>query len=223
MRFGWLISLLLLLIVGGYALWSIHRTGVPFVRTWTVEDPASRDADSVDWQHATDLRFTWGDGSGWHGYDSVKVFPNGNVVYVFRDYAGRGWAWKRAEFTVDPLTVRDLLQLLRDVDYFRLKQAYHAAIEDGTQRFVKVEISGKRKGVYCNNNFPGEILRIKSFVEERVLGQHAHEIAQAQSVEVTRETMETESFPDAANGAPNGSGAGNDEYRDHLARFHDNN
>jgi hypothetical protein len=155
-RLGWLISLLLLLIGGGYALWSIHRTGVPFVRTWTVDDPASRDADSVDWQNAPDFQFTWGDGSGWHGYDSVKMSASGKVTYVFRDSADRGWAWKRAEFTVDSLTVRDLRQLLKDVDYFRLKQAYHAAIEDGTQRFVKVEISGKRKGVYCTTTFPAK-------------------------------------------------------------------
>ena len=195
MRKSSLILILLLVPVVWYGIWSSYHTTEKFTRMWTVDDPASADARNIDWKNESDFIFTWGDGSGWEGYDTVKLRSDGTVAYVFRDHTRSSeWKWKRPQFSLEGDTVRELRDLLAAIDYFSLKQQYHAAIMDGTQRFVKVEISGKRKGVYCNNNFPIEILRIKSFVEKRILAVHSVQIALAKTTSMTRESMETEMF-----------------------------
>jgi hypothetical protein len=157
----------------------------------TEDDPASYDAAGVDFLTAQGLAFTWGDGSGWHGYDVVKVQPNGAVTYTFQP---QNATWKQAQFTIDAATQQALRQLLKDIDYWRLKKAYYSPDADGTQRFVKVEAAGKRKAVYCSNHFPAEVIRIKQFVEARIIAPNSAAVGKAVPVVVTIQNAETEDF-----------------------------
>ena len=169
----------------------------------TVDDPASADAGSVDLLSAGDFHFTMGDGSGWSGYNVVKIGADGSCQYTFfewvtdRDASGneiRKPQWKRAVFSLDAGTLADLRKLLAEVDFFRLKKEYDANVEDGTQRWVKVEASGKHKGVYCNNHFPQPFKRICRFVNNRIIAAHPAQIAAARKIELDPKDRESESF-----------------------------
>jgi hypothetical protein len=188
--------------------WHARRTADPaydgdHLPAKTVDDPVSADAASVDLIGATDFHFTFGDGSGWHGFNVVKVGPDGRCEYTFFTYGNsddpetpalRVQKWRRAGFTLDPRTLAALRKRLADIDFFRLKKAYHANVYDGTQRFAKVEASGKRKGVYCDNHFPLPFQRPHAFVNERIIAVHPTEIAAAKPIQLEREDWERESF-----------------------------
>jgi hypothetical protein len=121
---------------------------------------------------ASDFTLIVGEGSGWHGYDVIKVRADGTCEHTFNDQGGAGLVWKRAAFTIDHATVLELRQLLVDIGYFNLPRAYHADVADGTQWVLQVSAAGKHKGVYCNNHFPPELIRISEFLRGRVLGAH---------------------------------------------------
>jgi hypothetical protein len=162
----------------------------------TVDDPVSADADSVDLVAAKDFQFTIGDGSGLYGYNVLKLGGDGNCTYTFFEFvpdpdpkseALNKYQWRRADFVVDAKTMADLRQALVDADFFRLKKEYHAPnIEDGTQRWAKVQASGKRKAVYCNNVFPTQFENIRGFVNERIIGTHTAEINAAKIIQLDR-------------------------------------
>jgi hypothetical protein len=170
----------------------------------TVDDPASADSGSVDLVGARDFRFIMGDGSGWHGYNVIKIGADGKSEYTF-SYWVQGTDsngsriqtqhWKCAEFSVDAGTLAELRKLLAEVNFFKLKKEYDANVEDGTQRWIKVEASGKRKGVYCNNHFPQVFMRIYGFVNDRIIAAHPVEIGAAQEIELHKKDMEPESYP----------------------------
>jgi hypothetical protein len=194
-----LIVLLLLGLVGHLRGWftsenieaqtqAFRENHLPFK---TEDDPASKDASGLDFLTAQGLVFTWGDGSGLRGYDVVKVRPDGTVIYTFQP---RNATWKRAQFTIDAPTQQALRQLLKDIDYWRLKKAYYASVADGTQRFVKVEAAGKRKAIYCSNYFPAEVIRIKQFVEARIISANSAAVGRAVPIVVTIQNAETEDF-----------------------------
>jgi hypothetical protein len=91
--------------------------------------------------------------------------------------------------------VADLRQLLASVDVFSLKKEYHlVGMEDGTQRFAKVEASGKRKSVYCDNSFPPPFEKIRAFVNDRIIVAHVSEISAAKEIHLEAKDMEPESF-----------------------------
>lgn len=169
----------------------------------TEDDPASADAPAVDLIGAPDFRFTFGDGSGWHGYDVLKVRANGGCQYTTHAVVSTTnpsgdveskYQWRRAEFVLDPQTVADLRKLLKEIDFFRLKKAYYADVADGTQRWAKVEASGKRKGVYWNNHFPEDFERLHGFVKRQILAAHQPEILRARPVELDPKDIESESY-----------------------------
>ena len=177
-------------------VWKAGQLPPPLGRSIkTEDDPVSAEAGSVDLVNAADFQFTWGDGSGMYGYDVVKVTADGRVTYTFADPPNNATKWKYAAFTLDAQTMTDLRKLLVGMDYFRLKKVYYdAGLADGTQRFVKVIASGKRKSVYCSNYFPSPVCDVQGFVEVRIIQPHSSEIAAAQQVQIDRKNMESESF-----------------------------
>ena len=166
----------------------------------TDDDPASADAAAVDLLGAPGFRFTFGDGSGLSGYDVLTVGADGACQYTTHvtvsttnpsgDVESK-YGWRRATFTLAPQTVTELRTLLKDIDFFRLKKAYHADVHDGTQRWARVEASGKRKGVYWNNHFPDHFERLHQFVKQKILGAHRAEILASEPVEVDPKELET--------------------------------
>jgi hypothetical protein len=174
---------------------------IPTQPTRTVDDPASAYAGSVDLLNAPDFHFTMGDGSGWHGYDVVKVAADGSAEYTFLDPVPiigpdgvRRQQWRHVEFTIDVPTMQGLRALLNDIGYFHLKKEYHADIQDGTQQWLKVEASRRKKGVYCNNYFPPEVQRVRGFVQQRIFDPHAAEIGAAKPIDITLIKPEKEAF-----------------------------
>ena len=172
---------------------------LPLART--VDDPASNAAELIDWAGARDFRFAMGDGSGWHGYNVLQIDGEGRCTYTFvelvaatdsRNTAASAQQWRRATFVLDAATLRNFRKLLRDVDFFRLKKEYHADIEDGTQRWARVEASGHRKTVYCSNFFPPAFLRISRFVSERIVATQGEAITAAETINPQPKDLELE-------------------------------
>jgi hypothetical protein len=103
--------------------------------------------------------------------------------------------FRRATFSVSPQTVADLRRLLVDVDFFNLKRAYRAPpspaanpapasarpadgagsdvsstpVDNGTQWFVRVHAGSHEKGVWCDNHFPRQIMKINDFIRTEVV------------------------------------------------------
>jgi hypothetical protein len=155
----------------------------------------SAEAGSVDLINAPDFEFTCGDGSGMSGFSVLKVAADGRTSYVFMEYGVGRQIWKYASFTVDPQTMAELRAMLQRGGYFRLKKSYtDTGIADGTQRFVKVIASGKRKGVWCDNYFPRAVEKIREFAERRIIRKHPAEIAGAVEVEIDWRNAESVTF-----------------------------
>lgn len=164
-----------------------------FALSKTEPDSPSARLSAADLLGAGDFEFRMGEGSGMYGYDVIKVGADGRCQYTALERtltydpvakAYRRPGWRRADFTADPATVRDLRQLLADVGYGALPKGYHANVCDGTQWLVKAQAGGRRKGVYCNNHFPAEIIRLSAFVRDRIVAPHKAEIEAGQRIEL---------------------------------------
>jgi hypothetical protein len=153
----------------------------------TTSDPVPLLFSDSELLSAADFSFTFGEGSGRHGYNVVKVRPDDTCQYTFLDPQ-----WRRAEFSLDHQTAVDLRQLLMEVDFFTLKRSYHGGVQDGTQWFVNVTASGKKKGVYCDNYFPSKVERIRHFVEKRIIEKHRLVIDKAAIIQLERKDMESD-------------------------------
>jgi hypothetical protein len=143
---------------------------------------------------ATDFTFTFGAGSGWHGYNVVKVRADGTCQYTFLDVRSPGGKhqWRRAEFSLDGQTDSDLRQLLTQIDFFALKRSYHGDVVDGTQWFMNVSATGKTKRVYCDNYVPSKVEPILQFVEKRIFEKHRLVIDKAEIIQLERKDMESD-------------------------------
>jgi hypothetical protein len=152
---------------------------------------------------ATDLSLEMGDGGGADRYNTIKIGPDGRCQYVFFDrvqitrpdggiaFEQRG---RRTEFVIGPEVLADLRKLLVEIDFFRLKKAYYADAHDGTQRWAKLEVSGERKSVYCNNHFPPAFQKLYSFVWDKIIGSHNKELQNAQVIDLKNDDAGYESF-----------------------------
>src|SRR5205814_114855 len=128
---------------------------------------------------APDFAFMMRDGSGWHGYNTIRVAADGRCRFVFctrslvTEPDGKTFIdlkWRRIEFVIDQKTLMDLRKLLAEIDFFRLKKYYSAdEIKDGTQRQVWVQASGMQKSVYCSNHFPERFQKVYTFVIEKLI------------------------------------------------------
>ncbi len=189
-----LITVAVAVLVGARVLTRSKRDGNAYILDHTVDDPAIADARSVDLINAPNFRFTFGDGSGMDGFDVLKIGPDGQCEYTFinpTERTGR-LQWKRTAFQVDAPTLANLRKLLVDVKFLEMKKEYHSNVEDGTQRWARVEASGKRKGVYWNNYFPADFMRIYDFVNQRIIGAHLVEVKDAKIIERDRKDIQAD-------------------------------
>jgi hypothetical protein len=160
-----------------WRLWCLAALAVALGVYWCVER-----ANTVNVMGASDFKFSMGDGSGWHGYNTIKVCADGKCQYVFVDR--RGLSWRRGDFVVDPRTLRELRELLVEIDFFRLKETYHDPnIADGIQRWAWVEAYGMHKSVYCNNRFPEPFQELYTFVQKKVIRPHEEELQNAPMID----------------------------------------
>ena len=136
-----------------------------------------------------DFVFVLGQGSGWRGFNVLKVIAAGECTYSIAG-AEKG-AWRRARFQLNESELDGLKKKLTELDVFAMKRGYSAGIQDGTQWFVKVQASGQRKAIWCDNHFPANIVEISIFVGEKIIATHRREIEGATSVELKPEDVET--------------------------------
>lgn len=173
------------LVIGGWFTydaayhWSDTRTTSP--------DPASVDAHLVDLINAPEFRFAWGDG-GMGQYEVLVVSADGKADFTFPDGPHLptpqnpeyiDFSWKRAQFIVDPATMKELRDLLAAVEYWKLNRSYTSDVMDGTQWCFRVDASGKRKLVYCSNYFPPQTVRLIQFVRQHILANQKVPMAAA--------------------------------------------
>jgi hypothetical protein len=114
-----------------------------------------------------------GVGSGMHGLNVFQVNASGNAAYVFSTGYDR-W-WKR-DFRITPEQVAKLRRLLVEVDYGSMARSYHAGVCDGTQWYVRVEVNGVTKQVYCDNYFPEAAVRLGEAVRKDLLSAYDEEL-----------------------------------------------
>ncbi len=131
-----------------------------------------------------DFSFVMGEGSGWHGYDVLRIAATGEARYTFAKVEGQRTVWRAAEFVVEKPMLARLRATLNDTKYFSLRSTYQDAdVADGTQWFVKVRIGDSRKGVFCDNAFPPEIVRLSEFVHAEILDPRLREFASAKEID----------------------------------------
>lgn len=125
-----------------------------------------------------------GEGSGWHGYDVLRIAATGEARYTFAKLDGQRTVWRGAEFRVDKPMLAKLRATLNDTKYFSLRSAYRDPdVADGTQWFVKVRIGEKEKVVVCDNAFPPEVVRLSQFVHDEILDPRLREFANAPEID----------------------------------------
>ncbi len=141
-----------------------------------------------------DFAFVMGEGSGWHGYDVIRIAATGEARYSFAKLEGSKTVWRAAEFRVDKAMMAKLRATLNEQKYFSLQGEYrNPEVKDGTQWFVKVRIGDRKKGVYCDNEFPPEITRISEFVHREIIDPRLREFAHAPEIDA-EDAKEPERF-----------------------------
>ena len=134
--------------------------------------------------HHGDFAFVLGEGSGWHGYDVLRIAATGEARYTFAKLEGSRTVWRALEFRVDKAKMAELRATLNEQKYFSLEAEYrNPEVQDGTQWFVKVRIGDRKKGVYCDNEFPPEIVRISEFVHREIIDPRQRELAGAPEID----------------------------------------
>ena len=172
-------TMLILLIALVFISWYLFRdrsdtsSGLPnFPAATVIPDEAKYD---IKIYHETFL-ITLAEGNGADGYDYLKITSFGSCEYV---YAVRSRSttnpsvntvtWKRATFVVDLSIIDGLRKCLDETNFLSLDKVYRARVQDGTQRIVIIEGSGKTKIVSCSNSFPKPVLRLFEFMKEAIL------------------------------------------------------
>jgi hypothetical protein len=127
----------------------------------------------------------FGRGSGLHGLDTVRVLQDGTVTLHRRS---RTFDGKEAHLGVETATLKlpegPLAEVVTAVEKNRLlslDRAYHGKMADGTQWVFWVEQGGAERAVYCDNNFPAEIVRFAAALD-KVLAENGLEGAAWQPV-----------------------------------------
>jgi len=94
------------------------------------------------------------------------------------------------DFEIAPQQLADLRKLLVEIDFFRLKRAYHGHVIDGGQAWAVVQASGKQKRVYCNNAFPESFEKLFRFIYGNVVERRAEELKTLPLIDIDPEKEE---------------------------------
>ncbi len=162
-----------------------NGTAHSYPLTKEVKDETKYPQGSTAISGAKDFVFVLGQGSGWHGFNTLRVNEAGKSVYVF----GEGKI-RRAEFTLSAAQLDSLQKELTALDVFTLSAGYLANVYDGTQWFVKVQAGGQRKAIWCDNHFPARVVQISDFVAKNILPAFKKEIDAAVPVTLKPEEIE---------------------------------
>lgn len=151
---------------------------------------------------AADFAFILSQGSGWHGYNTLRVSAAGrcDFCYYFRSaqvstednpriHLQKGGiylthVWRRAQFALTDEMQRELRDALQTADVFGMKDEYvNEKIADGTQWIVRLRADGKAKRVYCSNKFPDRVRHLSASLRDQIMAPHQMELLTASRIE----------------------------------------
>lgn len=145
---------------------------------------------------ANDLIFVLGQGGGWHGFNVLKIGSDGAAEFTFGgETTGE---WKRANFQFSTEEMLDLRNKIIELDLFALERMYSAGANDGTQWFLKIQASGQRKAVWCDNHFPYPMVKLSEFIGKQLV-RHKTVTDKAEKIELKREDVESIDWRDKVN------------------------
>lgn len=110
------------------------------------------------------LEVTIGQGSGWKGFDVIRIFKGGSGYAVFSPQSPWGEtisvvrfdeeANSKASFQLDGAKMDRLLVALNADELFRIDEMYHAtSIQDGVQGFVEIKTTEGIRRSWLSNYF----------------------------------------------------------------------
>jgi|ERR1043165_2730444 hypothetical protein len=184
-------SLLLLLVICPIAIDWWYASGPPptvsyeqwsapphydFPLSESKDDPGEKVIRPEQILHSQDFLFSMGVGSGLSGLDVLRVNQTGTASYTFRTSEEDCWT---VTFQVSEPVVTKLRQTLVQMKYLELKRSYHAAVIDGTQWCIRLEVDGISKAVYCDNYFPAVVGQLAEFVRDEILHPNEKKIMRA--------------------------------------------
>jgi hypothetical protein len=141
---------------------------------------------------ANDFVFVLGQGSGWHGYNVLRIDSDGHCEFTYGgEQTGK---WKRASFALSSDELVALKSQLIELNLFASNRAYLSDVHDGTQWFVKLQANGRHKAIYCSNYFPAEVVKLSRFLADKILPQHKSEIDVAATIELKPDEREHETW-----------------------------
>ena len=152
---------------------------------------------------AADFSFVLGQGSGWHGYNTLRVSASGRCecrYHVVEIDAGnvRRQAWRKAEFRLTAEIQRQVRASLEAADFFGLDSQYiNRRIADGTQRPIALRASDQEKRIYCSNTFPEALRKLSRAIREQIVVLHRLELVTATRLENGRYNPEKDGWFDA--------------------------
>jgi hypothetical protein len=123
---------------------------VSFVYGSTVCDPSG----GMDFDPGEPFRLDFGRGSGMHGLDTISIAQDGQTI-IHRSVRSGGWEHASLRLTREQRQAIAEAVIRRGL--FRLANAYHAPIHDGTQWVLWIRQGEREKAVYFDNSFPRAI------------------------------------------------------------------
>ncbi len=99
----------------------------------------------------------FGRGSGWHGLDTIKVHEDGTVILHRLTELGDGW--ETARMTLAAQDLARVRHAVADNRLTSLGRHYSSNVADGTQWVIRLKQDDREMAVYCDNHFPGPIVR----------------------------------------------------------------
>jgi antitoxin component YwqK of YwqJK toxin-antitoxin module len=151
---------------------------------------------------ARDFAFILAQGSGWHGYDTLRVSARGKCEFYYfftaPQVASVGDArlglrqgdlyhspvWRKAEFRLSNELQRQLRDALRTADLFGMQDQYiDRQVADGTQWVLRLRTEGREKRISCSNTFPEPLRQLSRALRDSVMAPHVMELLTATRIE----------------------------------------
>ncbi len=156
-----------------------------YVAMSTTED----DRREFDLDPELPFQVEFGQGSGWHGLDTVKIASDGSVtLHRSQMVPVKPWPiffwmqedsysyWQTATMKLDAQAMDGLRKLVHDQGLLKLKKSYSASVCDGTQWVLWIKQGDHEKAVYFNNQFPDEIIAFAKSLDELLVDNGMHEV-----------------------------------------------
>lgn len=123
-----------------------------------------------------DAWFQLGQGSGWHGLETVKVAADGRGLYF---YAKKRDEWALQRFHVPAESIGALKRKIEELSIQNLAASYsRPEIADGTQWVLLIKEGPKSKRIYCSNRFPQALIDLAEYVHKQIVEPRLSETAE---------------------------------------------